>query len=440
MTTRGNRSQSLSLTSRKKTTMSRRQSLEVSVSSFNGQMSDVLAKHKYSFVISDPRQPEHPIVYASEGFLQMTEYSSEEVIGRNCRFLQGPETDRKTVMDIREAIREERSCHVKILNYTKSRKPFWNLFHLAPVYSREDGRVVHFVGVQTVISPDTCSEGGDEGECEEAKSQLVEGTEVALATAHSKFGDVSEMKIEDSTTTSGGPHIETGGNKMPITEEQLRIALEEPDVNEGLKESANTAVSAVLSDLTLTTKDMTLKRNVELAESAAAGVVCSSLLLSLVRIQQSFVLADPNLPDTPIVHASEYFLELSGYSQEEVVGRNCRFLQGPGTDPAAVKEIRDSITAERACTVRILNYRKDGTPFWNCLHVSPVRRCDGKVAFYCGVQLDVSAAEDHKPLSRDSGISSRLKQLGAVGAVKVAVRGLQGSGLRRTSFKAGSLP
>ena len=83
----------------------------------------------------------------------MTGYTAEEVLGRNCRFLQGPATDRRTVMEIRDAIREERSCQVSILNYTKQGKAFWNLFHMAPVFSREDGRVVHYLGVQTPINP-----------------------------------------------------------------------------------------------------------------------------------------------------------------------------------------------------------------------------------------------------------------------------------------------
>nr|AML76774.1 putative LOV domain-containing protein [Fontinalis antipyretica] len=141
--------------------------------------------------------------------------------------------------------------------------------------------------------------------------------------------------------------------------------------------------------------------------------------------------ADVSRPDTPIVHASDVFCELTGYSREEVVGRNCRFLQGPDTDPDAVREIREAIKAEKPCTVRILNYRKDKTPFWNHLHVAPARGASGKVAFYVGVQLDASAATD-VPMRADGLLVAHAKQLGAVGLVRVAVRSLQGPGLRRT--------
>ena len=68
-------------------------------------VANLLSKHAYNFVLSDPRQPDNPIVYVSEGFYQLTGYSAEEVLGKNCRFLQGPETDRQTVMEIRDAIR-----------------------------------------------------------------------------------------------------------------------------------------------------------------------------------------------------------------------------------------------------------------------------------------------------------------------------------------------
>lgn len=123
---------------------------------YNSRIGPALAHHEYNFVISDPRLPDHPIVFASEGFLRMCGYSREEVIGRNCRFLQGPDTDRGTVVEIRDAIREERPCQVRILNYTKQGSPFWNLFHMAPIFA-SDGRVVHYVGVQTPIASELAS-------------------------------------------------------------------------------------------------------------------------------------------------------------------------------------------------------------------------------------------------------------------------------------------
>lgn len=105
------------------------------------------------FTITDPSISGHPIVFASRGFLKMSGYSKEEVIGKNGRVFQGPRTNRRSVMEIREAIREERPIQISLLNYRKDRTPFWMLFHMSPVFRKDDGRVIHFVGVQVPISP-----------------------------------------------------------------------------------------------------------------------------------------------------------------------------------------------------------------------------------------------------------------------------------------------
>lgn len=113
---------------------------------------EALDELPHSFTITDPFISGHPIVFASPGFLKMTGYSREEVIGRNGRAFQGPKTNRRSIMEIREAIREERPVQVSILNYRKSGSPFWMLFHMIPVFGNDDGRVIHFVAVQVPIS------------------------------------------------------------------------------------------------------------------------------------------------------------------------------------------------------------------------------------------------------------------------------------------------
>ena len=105
----------------------------------------------YNFTITDPNITGHPIVFASPGFLKMSGFSREQVVGNNGRIFQGPKTNRKTVMEIREAIREERAVRVRLLNYRKDGTPFWMLFQMSPVFSKEDGGVVHFIGVQVPI-------------------------------------------------------------------------------------------------------------------------------------------------------------------------------------------------------------------------------------------------------------------------------------------------
>lgn len=120
--------------------------------------------------------------------------------------------------------------------------------------------------------------------------------------------------------------------------------------------------------------------------------------------RMSFTITDPNQPDHPLVWVNPAFTETTGYSFADAVGRNCRFLQGKDTDRAVTAEIKASLVAERPITTTLLNYRPDGTTFWNELSVSPVRDAEGKVTHFVGVQSDVTARIEAQR-SRDEALS-----------------------------------
>ena len=112
--------------------------------------------------------------------------------------------------------------------------------------------------------------------------------------------------------------------------------------------------------------------------------VSQELKDALSNLQQTFVVSDATRPDCPIIYASAGFYTMTGYSPKEVIGRNCRFLQGPDTDANEVANIRDAVKAGRSFCGRLLNYRKDGAPFWNLLTVTPIRDDSGKVIKFIG--------------------------------------------------------
>lgn len=103
------------------------------------------------------------------------------------------------------------------------------------------------------------------------------------------------------------------------------------------------------------------------------------------------VITDPDKPDNPLVYANERFTGLTGYEQPDVVGRNCRFLQGPATDSEPVAELREAVRTDTPTTVELRNYRADGTEFWNEVRIQPLRAADGTVTHYVGFQQDITA-------------------------------------------------
>ncbi|WP_404488387.1 histidine kinase famiy protein [Pseudomonas sp. HT11] len=123
------------------------------------------------------------------------------------------------------------------------------------------------------------------------------------------------------------------------------------------------------------------------------------------------IVTDPNLPDNPIIFANEAFLEMTGYQADEIFGKNCRFLQGLDTDAETVLEIKRAISDEDDVSVEILNYRKDGSTFWNALFISPVYNDAGTLMYFFASQLDVSRRRDAEDALRQAHKMEALGQL-----------------------------
>ena len=107
-------------------------------------------------------------------------------------------------------------------------------------------------------------------------------------------------------------------------------------------------------------------------------------------------ISDPGQEDNPLIYVNDAYVEMTGYPREEVLGENCRFLQGEDTDSERVARIREAIDNEEPIAIDLRNYRKDGTEFWNHLEIAPVRNDEGEVVNYVGFQQDVTERRQHK--------------------------------------------
>ena len=131
----------------------------------------------------------------------------------------------------------------------------------------------------------------------------------------------------------------------------------------------------------------------------------------------AMLITDPTQPDNPIQLANAAFSTLTGYAKSEILGRNCRFLTGPGTDQAASAELSLAIRQERPALVELINYRRDGTPFRNGVMITPLFDPNGKLRWFLGSQVDLGmdagglATRKGQAARRISSLTARQRQV-----------------------------
>uniref|UniRef100_A0A453KFD5 LOV domain-containing protein n=1 Tax=Aegilops tauschii subsp. strangulata TaxID=200361 RepID=A0A453KFD5_AEGTS len=385
-----------------------------------------LSAFQQTFVVSDASRPGHPIMYASAGFFNMTGYTSKEVVGRNCRFLQGSGTDPAEIAKIRQALADGSNYCGRVLNYKKDGTAFWNLLTIAPIKD-EDGRVLKFIGMQvevskytegnkdTVVRPNGLPESlikYDARQKDQARSSV---SELLLAlknprslseSSNSTFKRKSQESVGVLTGDGTGKRSSESGSRR-TSRTGARSSLQKiSEVPEGGNKTRKSGLFSLMGLLGMghgnveknmlkpRDEDPLLDSDDERPESfddelrrkeMRRGI---DLATTLERIEKNFVITDPRLPDNPIIFASDSFLQLTEYSREEILGRNCRFLQGPETDRDTVRKIRDAIDNQTEVTVQLINYTKSGKKFWNLFHLQPMRDQKGDVQYFIGVQLD----------------------------------------------------
>ncbi|KAK2665771.1 hypothetical protein Ddye_004345 [Dipteronia dyeriana] len=403
------------------------------------ELKAALATLQQTFVVSDATKPDCPIMYASTGFFSMTGYSSKQVIGRNCRFLQGAETDANEVAKIRDAVKNGSSYCGRLLNYKKDGTPFWNLLTITPIKD-DHGKVIRFIGMQVEVSKYT--EGVNDRELrpnglskslirydarqkEEALGYITEVVQT-MKHPHSHKKTVSydtTPKIDEQEKfnldfvlpkSAEVANMSTPGRQTPQTQPGKSSRKSARSSFMGFKGrshsfAGNQEPQPSIEPEVLMTKEIEQTDSWDSAERERDIRQGIDLATTLERIEKNFVITDPRLPDNPIIFASDSFLELTEFTREEILGRNCRFLQGPETDQSTVSKIRDAIKEQREITVQLINYTKSGKKFWNLFHLQPMRDQKGELQYFIGVQLDGS---DHVEPLRNR-LSERTEQKSA---------------------------
>jgi PAS domain S-box-containing protein len=123
------------------------------------------------------------------------------------------------------------------------------------------------------------------------------------------------------------------------------------------------------------------------------------------------VITNPRLADNPIVAVNVPFIELTGYGEDEILGRNCRFLSGPQTEPWLTERIKTAVENRKPVLVEILNYKKDGTPFRNALVVAPIYDDEGELEYFLGSQVELDEESEGSSSSRSRGARRQIETL-----------------------------
>jgi len=242
-------------------------------------------------VISDANQPDIPIIYANDRFTKLTGYNREDIYGKNCRFMQGPDTDNETLERLRKAIIDKKEFDGELINYKKDGTKFWNNLRITTIKNTE-GKVTHYVGFQN---------------------------------------------------------------------------------------------------------DITIRKNDEVELMLNKKAVESSL--------EGIAISDSNQPDFPLIYINDRFTELTGYTKEDAIGKNSRFLQGPDSAGETLDRLRKAIVEKNDFEGELINYKKDGTKFWNHLRITTIKNAKGKVTNHVFFQNDVTIRKNNEMLLIERGKS-----------------------------------
>ena len=225
------------------------------------------------------------------------------------------------------------------------------------------------------------------------RQAVLMAPDVKLPVPVNRWSDAAGLRNPD------GDDLSDTGNPLS------RIAAGKPVAGESVTAARDSGVVPAREPLWVTgfpltdapgMSDRALVVFFKLADAAQASHQVEEVLSGLrdravLATEVSFTISDPNLPDNPLIWVNPAFTRITGYEFGEATGRNCRFLQGPASDRAVVAQLRKALEDQESLTVTLVNYRKDGTAFWNEVSMSPVFDGEGQLTNFVGVQADVTA-------------------------------------------------
>ncbi|WP_287130405.1 PAS domain S-box protein [Candidatus Cyanaurora vandensis] len=347
-------------------------------------------------------QPGPRILYTNTVFTQMTGYSPSEVLGSTPRLLQGPNTSTALLEQLRHCLQQGQSFRGEAVNYRKDGSEYQVEWSISPVRDA-DGLVRYWVSVQRDV---TQQRQAEEVSCQnEQRYRNIIETTTEGAWVIDPEGQTSFVNDHMANMLGYTPVEMIGQTFFDFMDEEGKqlatrlLARRRAGVREQhdfkFQHRDSRAVWAIVSTDPLYDAEGRFVGALGLLTDITSRKKAEEEMRLFNRVLQAttngVVVADARQPETPIIYCNPAFERLTGYTLTEMVGRSCRFLQGPETEPEAVAQLRQAMVEVRECQILFKNYRKDGSIFLNEFSLAPICDEHGTLTHFVGVHNDVTA-------------------------------------------------
>lgn len=365
---------------------------------------------------------EGTIEYVNPSFTRLTGYTAEEAVGRNPSLLRAPHTTPEQYRRLWQTLLSGGIWQEEIQDRKKCGDLYWALESISPIRN-EKGEITHFLAIQQDIT-----------EQKEARETLRESEERFRQVAEMTGEWIWEQDPEGRYIYSSGAVREILGYEPDeiLGKRYLDLMTDEdrqhwsgelaptPDIQQRFYRLVNRYRHRDGHEVfTESTGEPIVDRSGRVVKWRGVdhNITVRKRFEDALRLRDRAIeaanvginIADATEENNPNIYVNPALSRMTGYSREELLGRNMRQLQGPDTDPAVVQEIGRALREGRHCEVVLKNYRKDGTPFWNDLLISPVRDDEGRLTHFIGIQTDVTEKRRAEEQRRELEIAKQIQ-------------------------------